>query len=115
MKLGFSGEGFGNLLVLNAFIVIIIVFVAIWIAPKRGINIYSRRFQAGVVIRLRVCFFMIPLFLSDLPAVWKIGVAIVALSGGLANFLGTGIMQKIVKEQFFIDKQKRKDQGIPFT
>jgi hypothetical protein len=107
MKLGFSGEAFGNLLVLNAFIVIIIVFVAIWIALKRGINIYSTRFQLGLLFGCVLIFCIVPLLLSDLAIKWKIIAAIAALSGGLANFLGTGIMQKTVKEQ--LDKRKKKD------
>ena len=114
MKFGFSGEGFGNLLVLNAFIVIIIVFVAIWMAPKRGINIKTTRFQLSLLLGCVFVFGVIPLWLSDLPVGWKVVVTAAAVLVAIGNFFGTGRLQKIAKEHFF-DERKKKDQGIPFT
>ena len=108
MKLGFSGEGFGNLLVLNAFILVIIVFVACWIAPRRGIDIKTTRFQLSLLLGCVFVFGVIPLWLSDLPVEWKVVITAGTGSVAIGNFFGTGRLQKIVKEQFF-DKRKKKD------
>jgi|SRR5208337_746549 len=108
MKFGFSGEAFGNLIVLNAFLGLILGGIIFIIAHKRGIDITTRRFQLTVGISLLFMLVVIPLLLSDASVKWKIIIAIAALAGGIGNYFGVDMMQRILRGKFGDKKGKER-------
>jgi len=105
MKFGFSGEAFGNLLVLLVFIALIIVGVIFIIAHKNGVDVTQRMFQLKVGISGAIIFVIVPLCLSDLTIEWKIIGSIAALAAGIGNYFAVDRLQQVLKEKLG-DKKK---------
>ena len=110
MKIGFSAEAFGNLLMLSAFIVIIVMGVIFFIAHKRGIDVTKHRFALTVTIGCAVVFAVIPFWLSDLSGIDKIIGTILMLSVGIGNYFAIDRMQRILREKLG-DKRKENSHG----
>jgi len=100
MKLGLSGEAFGNLLVVGGLIGLIICAIIFYIAHKRGIDVTTHAFQLRVLFGFGCVFVVFPLWLSDLSIEGKIVGSSLAMAGGLANYYGIDRLQKIAKEKF---------------
>jgi|SRR5208283_1911863 len=94
MKFGFSGEAFGNLMVLDGIITVIVIPVFYFIARRRGVDIASRRLQIKVLIIWAIIFGFPPLWLSDLTIKQKTIVTVLALAGGAANYFGLDMMKR---------------------
>ena len=108
MKLGFSGEGFANLLTLSTLTGALLVFVIFFIAYKRGIEVTSSRFQIKVIVAVVFLFIVIPLWFSDLDILWKFIATIVPSAVGAANYFAIDKMQKYLRDHFG-DKNKKKE------
>lgn len=106
MKIGFSGEGFANLITLLTFAAILFYSIFYFIAYKRGINVTSRRFQFKVLTSIVFIFIIIPLWFSDLDVLWKLIATIVPLTAGLLNYFAIDKMQKFLRRTL-IDKNKK--------
>ena len=106
MKLGFSGEGFANLLTMSGLLGTLLVLVIFYVAHRRGIDVRSRRFQFKVLSGILLVFLVIPLWFSDLDVLWKLIATIVPLGAGLANYFAIDKMQKVLKDRF-VDKKRK--------
>jgi|SRR5208337_4916796 len=93
MKFGFSGEAFGNLLVLNAIIVVIGLCAFFFIAHRRGVDVSSRRLHLKVLIVSVGVFLIIPLWLTDLTIKWKAIITLAGVAAGAANYFGLDMIK----------------------
>jgi hypothetical protein len=109
MKFGFSGEAFGNLLVLSALVLIAVEGVIFFIAHKKGVDVTKHRFALTVGVSGIVIFAVIPLWFSDLSVKPKIIVTIAALAVGLGNYFAIDRLQKALREQLGDRKKKEGD------
>lgn len=100
MTIGFSGEAFGNLLVLLTFIGIILCAIIFYVAHKKGVDVTKQKFQLRVLIGIGSVLIILPLCLSDLSGTSKIIGSILAMAGALANYFGIDRLQKVIKERF---------------
>lgn len=105
MKLGFSGEAFGNLILLMAIIVLIVVGIIFFIAHKKGIDVTARSFQLKVGMVSLIIFGVIPFLLTDSTINTKIIGTILALCIAIANYFAIDKMQQKIREHFG-DKKK---------
>jgi hypothetical protein len=111
MTLGLSGEAFGNLLVLLAFMALLIVGIIFIIAHKNGIDVTRRGFQLKVGISGIMIFVIVPLCLSDISIEWKIIGSIASLGVGIGNYFAIDQMQWVLKGQF--GKKKKNNRQMP--
>ena len=100
MSIGFSGEAFGNLLVLSTFVGIFACAIIFYVAHKKGIDVTTQTFQLRVLVGIGLVLIILPLCLSDLNGLSKVIGSFFALSGALANYFGIDRLQKIIKERF---------------
>jgi hypothetical protein len=108
MKLGFSGEAFSNLLVLNAFVMGPIILAVCIIAHRRGLDVTTHRFQITVLVTVVLIFVIIPISLCDHPIRTKIiGIALgAAVCAG--NYVGVDRMRRVLWGDS-VDKKKNGD------
>lgn len=99
MKFGFSGEAFGNLLVISSFLGIIACAIIFYAAHKKGIDVTSQKFQLKVLIGIGSLLIILPLCLSDLSVTSKFFGSFFAMGGALANYFGIDKLQKIIKRK----------------
>ncbi len=111
MELGFSGEAFGNLLVLDAFVSIPLIFAAILIANRRGVDVTARRFQVKAIIACAIIFLIIPFSLCDLSLWSKIEGIALSLAVGVGNYIGIGKMRRVLWGDS-VDKKKNGDRKM---
>ena len=100
MKLGFSGEAFGNLLVISTLVGIISCAIIFFVAHKKGIDVTTHKFQLRVLFGIGCILIILPLCLSDLSVISKIIGSFFAMTGALANYFGVGKLQQLVKKKF---------------
>ena len=112
MKLGFSGEAFGNLLVLLCLIMIAVICLIFVVSYRRGIDITRHRFALPVGIGCLIIFIIFPFWLSDLSAMWKIIGTILGLSGGIGNYFAIDRMQRAIRKRKS-RKQERNKESSP--
>lgn len=112
MKLGFSGEAFGNLLVLLCLIMIVVICLIFVVSYRRGIDITRHQFALPVGIGCLIIFCIIPFWFSDLSVNWKISGTILGLSGGIGNYFAIDRMQRAIRERRS-KKQERNKEGPP--
>jgi|SRR5208283_977440 len=108
MKIGFSGEAFGNLLVLSGIIMIIVIPLIFSVARRRGVDITNRSWQIKVTLMIVIIFGVIPLWLSDMSIKDRVIVTILASAVAAANFLGVDTMQRILRDKFGVKKKKER-------
>ncbi len=103
MELGFSGHAFSHLILLLGFSgIIVTIATVIIVAKKRGwIYVSKPRFIYGVSMTYGIIFFVIPLFLSDIPIKSKIIGSIIALGAGSAYFfvMYYGVVKPILRNR----------------
>lgn len=104
MEIGFSGEAFGNLLVLNALILVLFVPLIFYVSHRRGIDITTRRFQLTVGVICLIVFVVVPLLLSDLSIKWKIIASILSVSAGIGNYFAVCGTEQIIKKHLWKKK-----------
>lgn len=92
--IGLSGEGFGNWLVCAVIISILISFLVVYFANRRGINIESNRFQILLVSSLVLTLIFLPFWLTDLGIRWKLIITVVAILVGIGNYVFISRIQK---------------------
>jgi hypothetical protein len=112
MKLGFSGEAFGNLLVLLCLIMIAVICLIFFVSYRRGIDITRHQFPLSVGIGCLIIFCIIPFWFSDLSIKWKIIGTILGLSGGIGNYFVIDRMQRAIRERRN-KKRERNTEGSP--
>ena len=100
MKLGFSGEAFGNLLVISTLVGIIACVIIFFVAYKKGKDVTTHKFQLRVLFGIGSILIILPLCLSDLSVISKIIGSFFAMTGALANYFGIGKLQQLVKKKF---------------
>jgi len=105
MKFGFSGDAFGNLIILLTVTALIVIGMIFIIAKKRGVDVTTRSFQLRVGISCGIIFILIPLWFSDLSIKPKIIVTILGLAVGIGNYFAIDRLQKVLREQLG-DKKK---------
>ena len=108
MKLGFSGEAFGNLLVLDALVSIPVILAVFIIAHKRGVDVTTPRFQIRVFITSIFILGIIPLSLCDLSLWSKIKIITLASAVGVGNYIGIDKMRRVLWGDS-VDKKKNRD------
>lgn len=107
MKFGFSGEAFGNLLVLSAFILIIVMGLIFFMAHKRGVDVTKHRFALTVGVCSIIFFGVLPFWLSDLSLKDKIVGTILMLAVGIGNYFAIDRMQRSLRGKFGDKRQAR--------
>jgi predicted RND superfamily exporter protein len=112
MKLGFSGEAFGNLLVLLCLIMIAVICLIYFVSYRRGIDITRNRFVLPFGIGSLIIFCIIPFWFSDLTIKAKIIGTILIISGGIGNYFAIDKMQRAIRERRS-KKQERNTEGSP--
>ncbi len=100
MRLGFSGEGFGNLLVVSTFVGFIFYSFIFFRAYRRGVDVTKTRFVLKSALITVFIFVVIPLWFSDLDISWKLMATIASVAAGILNFFAVDRAQKIYKELF---------------
>jgi hypothetical protein len=109
MNLGFSGESFGNLLVLDTFIAFLFIGLIGFISHKRGVDVTTHRFQIKVLTVAVTIFLIIPFSLCDLSVKSKIiGIALI-LAAIVGNYIGFDKMRRVLWGDS-VDKKKNPDQ-----
>src|SRR5208337_279511 len=108
MKIGFSGEAYGNLIVLCAIIGSMVIIAFYYMARRRGVDITNRRLQIKVTTMIVIIFGVIPLWLSDMSIKDRVIVTILASAVAAANFLGVDTMQRILRDKFGVKKKKER-------
>jgi len=99
MKFGFSGESFGNLLILSALVLIAVTGAIFFIAHKKGVDVTKHRFALTVGVGSIIIFGVIPFWLTDLSVKDKIIGTILMMAVGIGNYFAIGRLQKVLKEQ----------------
>ena len=98
MELGFSGEGFANLITILTIIAACIIFVTLFIVYNRGIT--SKKFQINFTIIIIAIFIIMPLMFSrDMDILWKLITVSVASAGALLNYFIVDGTQKSVRDK----------------
>jgi hypothetical protein len=109
MKFGFSGEAFGNLLILSAIIMVIVMSTACFIAHKRGVDVTTHRFGLTLLIGCAIIFIVIPFWLTDLTIKDKILGTILMFAFGFGNYFAIDRKQRRVWKEM-ADKKKKEEQ-----
>ena len=109
MKLGFSGEAFGNLLVISGITGIAIMIVIFILAYKRGIDITKHRFALSLVISYGIMFVVAPFWLSDLSVKWKIIGTSLMLAAGIGNYFAIDRMQRAIRKRKSRKQERNKE------
>ncbi len=99
MNIGFSGEAFGNLLVLATFVGIIVCAIIFYVAHKKGVDVTTQKFQLRVLVGIGSVLIIFPLCLSDLSPASKIIGSFLSMAGALANYFGIDRLQKLIKKK----------------
>ena len=99
MKFGFSGEAFGNLLVLSCLVASIVIIVVVIIAYKRGIAVEKHSFGLTLLLSCGFVFVILPFWLSDLSITWKMIGTFLMLCGGLGNYFAIDRMQRMLRKR----------------
>lgn len=110
MNIGFSGEAFGNLLILSAIISLVGGLIVFIVAKRKGIDVTTRSFQLSVGLSLLIVLGIIPLWLTDLTVKQKTVVTILALVTGVGNYFAVDRMQRVLREQSESKKMKDDNQ-----
>jgi uncharacterized membrane protein YidH (DUF202 family) len=99
MTIGFSGEAFGNLLVLLTLIGIVFCAIIFYVAHKKGIDVTAQKFQLRVLVGIGSVMIILPLCLSDLSFASKVIGSFLAMFGALVNYFGIDRLQNIIKKK----------------
>jgi len=99
MKFGFSGEAFGNLLVLSSFVAAIVISAVVIIAYKRGVDVEKHSFALPLLVSCIFIFIILPFWLSDLSITWKMIGTFLMLCGGLGNYFAIDRMQRMLRKR----------------
>jgi hypothetical protein len=110
MKFGFSGEAFGNLMIIGAVIGVLIIFLTSYIAHKRGVDVTTHRFGLTLLIGCAIIFGIIPLWLTKLAVKEKLIVTILAFAFGFCNYFVIDRKQRRVWKEM-ADKKKKEEQS----
>lgn len=108
MKFGFSGEAFGNLIVLDTIIALAIGGIIFIVAHKRGIDVTTRRFQLMLMVSCALILIIIPLWLTDITIKWKAIITVAGFAAGIGNYFVIDRMQRVLRERLG-DKKEREN------
>jgi acyl-CoA synthetase (AMP-forming)/AMP-acid ligase II len=100
LELGFSGKGFGHLLLLLGFVTLIVIFATFAIAKTRGVDTTTHRFILMVAVPCLVLFGLIPLWFTDISIGGKVLGTVLALGVAIFNYFGTERLQKKMAKPF---------------
>ncbi len=106
MKLGFSGEAFSNLLVLDALVSIPLILAVFIIAHRRGVEVTTHRFQITVLTAWVIFFGIIPFSLCDLSVWSKIKMIGLGLAVVIGQYIGIDKMRRALWGDS-VDKNKK--------
>ncbi len=109
MELGFSGAGFGNLLVLDTFVAGALILAVFIIAHRRGVDVTTHRFQITVFAAVAIIFIIIPFSLCDLSVGSKITGIALMVAVGVGQYIGIDKMRRVLWGDS-VDKKKNGDQ-----
>ena len=109
MRLGFSGEAFGNLLLLLGMGMLIFITTVSIVAHKKGINVTEKKFMLTLSMGAATIFVVIPLWLTELLFKDKIVISTIATLVGLANYYAIDRTQRALREHFGDKKKTDKD------
>ncbi|MGC9964111.1 MAG: hypothetical protein ABSE08_01775 [Syntrophobacteraceae bacterium] len=98
MKLGFSGEAFGNLLIVSGVLGLITLGIVFFIAHKRGINIATRKFALSTGVGAAIVFAIIPLWLTNISIKFKVVGSALALAVGIGNYFAIDRAQRVLRD-----------------
>lgn len=108
MKLGFSGEAFGNLLVVAALVSGALIIPVFIIAHRRGVDVTTHRFQIKVFVAAAMIFVIIPFSLCDLSVGSKITGIALMVAVGVGQYIGIDKMRRVLWGDS-VDKKKNGD------
>ncbi len=114
MELGFSGAGFGNLLVLDTFVALLFIGLIVFISYRRGVDITTHRFQITVLTIVVTVFLIIPFSLCDLSVWSKIEIIALAVAVIVGNYIGIDKMRRVLWGDS-VDKKKRRPKAMKFS
>ena|SRR5208283_3474688 len=108
MKFGFSGEAFGNLIVLDTIIALVLGGIFFVVAHKRGIDVTTCRFQLTLLVSCALILIIIPLWLTDISIKWKAILTVAGFAAGIGNYFAIDRMQRVLRERLG-DKKKKEN------
>ncbi len=100
MEIGFSGEGFANLLTIWGLLGVMLYIVVFIISRKRGIDTTSKKFQFRTIATIAFIFIFFPLLLSDLDILWKLIIILVSATAGTINFFVVHRIRKSLRDRY---------------
>lgn len=111
MSIGFSGDGFVNLLLLLGGVAWVVASIIGYLLYKKGVDVSDPKIVLGVAFSCAVIFLVFPMWFTDMDFVMKFLTTIVMLAIPLANALSLERALRFLRQQRKEEEQHKKDQG----